>query len=394
MTKEELIAYIKEMKVRRAFTYEDQLKLIILDASPFTVWASDRNCIIKFWAGQCESLYGFGSEEALGKDFVDLFVAADEKVAARRDQVDIIDNAAVFHNIANDEGKNGNTLQLVTNCRRIKDPVTGEYWNAEMGLIIDYLEQEKERLKLIVAESQRISSCVTQFIDSTSQLKEHFLDRKASLNIAIRNCEKKAISLRRRIEFKRNISGIKIALSDITDKLNLIIDEYYSKIQTCASYDKCEETRQSFSKQYSEILDSFEDIVLDVEEISHEYDIDDAFISERDAILRDIASRSRSLSELAHSIMLSIEKEISDYRDQINPTPNLESGMYKLFVDMKQHISEYKKEADIYTDKALSDASVSNGKAELQIIRIQMEEKFNTLEQRFLEIQHQLSGEL
>ncbi|MCM1286888.1 MAG: PAS domain-containing protein [Clostridium sp.] len=394
MTKEELIAYIEEMKIKRAFTYEDQMKLIILDASPFTVWASDRNCIIKFWSGQCESLYGFSSEEVLGKDFVDLFVAPDEKVAARRDQIDIIDNAALFHNIANDKGKNGNTLQLVTNCRRIKDPVTGEYWNAEMGLIIDYLEQEKERLKLIVTESQRISSCVKQFIDNASQLKEHFLDRKMSLNTAIRNCEKKAITLRRRTEFKRNISVIKTALSDITDKLNSTVDEYYSKIQTCASYDKCEETRQSFFKQYNEILDSFEDIVLDVEEVSHEYDMDDTFISERDAILRDIASRSRSLSELAHSIMLKIEKEISDYRDQVNPMPNSESSMYKSFVDMKQRILEYKKDADIYTDKTLSDASVLNSETELQFIRIQMEEKFKTLEQQFLEIQHQLSGEL
>lgn len=149
MTKEELITYIKELESKRAFTYEDQMKLEILDNSPFTVWASDRNCIIKLWMGQCESLYGFSSKEVIGKDFVDLFVAKDEKVAARRDQINIIDNGAIFHNIANDIGKNGNTLQLITNCRRIIDPVSGECWNAEMGLIIDYLEQEKDRLKMI-----------------------------------------------------------------------------------------------------------------------------------------------------------------------------------------------------------------------------------------------------
>lgn len=145
MTKGELIDYIEELKAKRAFTYEDQMKLLILDSSPFTVWASDRNCKIRLWMGQCETLYGFSSKEAIGKDYVDLFVAEDEKVAARRDQIDIIDNEAVFHNIANDVGKNGNTLQLVTNCRRIKDPISGEYWNAEMGLVISYLDQEKDR---------------------------------------------------------------------------------------------------------------------------------------------------------------------------------------------------------------------------------------------------------
>ena len=55
--------------------------------------------------GQCEALYGYKSEDVLGKDFVDLFVAVDEQKAAREDQISIIDDGAVFHNIANDVGK-------------------------------------------------------------------------------------------------------------------------------------------------------------------------------------------------------------------------------------------------------------------------------------------------
>ena len=58
MSKEELLNHINEMKKKRAFTYEDQLKLSFIDSSPFTLWASDRNCKIKFWSGKCESLYG------------------------------------------------------------------------------------------------------------------------------------------------------------------------------------------------------------------------------------------------------------------------------------------------------------------------------------------------
>ena len=37
MTKEELIQYIKECKEKRAFTYEDRMKLAFLDSSPFTL---------------------------------------------------------------------------------------------------------------------------------------------------------------------------------------------------------------------------------------------------------------------------------------------------------------------------------------------------------------------
>lgn len=59
-----------------------------------------------------------------------------------------------------------------------------------MGLIIDYLEQEKDRLKTIIAESQQIKQCVTQFIKGANQYKDSFIERIASIKSAIRECEK------------------------------------------------------------------------------------------------------------------------------------------------------------------------------------------------------------
>lgn len=56
LTKEELISLLRELESQRAFTYEDRMKLEILDQSPFTIWASDRDCKITFWDGQCEHL--------------------------------------------------------------------------------------------------------------------------------------------------------------------------------------------------------------------------------------------------------------------------------------------------------------------------------------------------
>ena len=56
-----------------ANTYEDQLKLAILDKSPFTIWASDRNCMIKMWDGQCESMYGRKKEDEARKWFICLY---------------------------------------------------------------------------------------------------------------------------------------------------------------------------------------------------------------------------------------------------------------------------------------------------------------------------------
>lgn len=167
MNREELIKYIEKLEKQRAFTPEDRYLLTILDNSPFTIWASDRDCIIRFWEGQCESLYGYKKENVIGKDFVDLFVATDEKKAAREDQIAIIDTGEVFHNIANDYAKNGNTLRLLTNCWRMKSPDMDEYWNIEMGLIVDYYDKEIERLEEIVAESRMYNARIAHFLDLT-----------------------------------------------------------------------------------------------------------------------------------------------------------------------------------------------------------------------------------
>ena len=124
-TKEQLIAYIQKLEKNSDITYEDRMKLLILDGSPLTLSASDRDCRIKLWLCKSESLYGFSTEEAMGSDFVDLFVSKDERMQARLDQIKIIDNGEEFHNLAFDVAKSGNTLKLLTVCRRIEDPITG-----------------------------------------------------------------------------------------------------------------------------------------------------------------------------------------------------------------------------------------------------------------------------
>ena len=69
LTREELIELLKDLETKRAFSFEDQMKLLILDESPFTIWASDRNCKITFWSGKCESLYGYTASQAMGQDY-------------------------------------------------------------------------------------------------------------------------------------------------------------------------------------------------------------------------------------------------------------------------------------------------------------------------------------
>lgn len=388
MTKEELIAYIKEMETKRAFTYEDQMKLAILDNSPFTVWASDRNCKIKLWMGQCESLYGFSSKEAIGKDYVDLFVAEDEKAAARRDQIEIIDNEAVFHNIANDTGKNGNTLQLITNCRRIRDPVSGEYWNAEMGLIIDYLEQEKNRLKAIVIESQRIKSSVNQFVEDTKQVKDQFLDRKKSINTAIHDCEQKATALRRRTEFRKKVANIRSNLSKLSQEIDAVLDTYISKMQSCATFNDCEKVRQLFFKEYEIFSESLEDMALDLFEISCDYDLEQNLVSEKDALMKDMAFQFRLLAEIFHNIIREVEKEINDYKEQVSANPNSETGLYKDFIETKHAIFKLKEETEMFEDELSIQIINAPSRLDLKTIKEDAETRISFINQHIEELKN------
>lgn len=374
MTKEELIAYINEIQLKRAFTYEDQMKLEILDNSPFTVWASDRNCIIKLWMGQCESLYGFSREEALEKDYVDLFVANDEKVAARRDQIDIIDNGKIFHNIANDVGKNGNTLQLITNCRRIKDIKSGEYWNAEIGVVIDYLEEEKNQLKSRINESQRIKSYGAQFAEETNQAKERFANRKTSIFSAIKNCERNATLLRKRHECRTKMYDIRLGLDELSKNMNNICDSFILKMESCKSFNSCKETRQSFFKEQDTISDALEDYALDVFDISCDYSVEQNLVSDKDLLIKEMSYEFRTLSELAHNILNSIEKEKNDYKELVTPKPNCETGRYKLFLDIEQQVGKLKDQAEKYEDEFSIKVLKALNKHELEATRTHAED--------------------
>lgn len=392
MTKEELIAYIKEMKSKRAFEYEDQMKLEILDNSPFTVWASDRNCIIKLWMGQCESLYGFSSEEALNKDYVDLFVANDEKVAARRDQIEIIDNGKIFHNIANDIGKNGNTLQLITNCRRIKDIKSGEYWNAEIGVIIDYLEEEKIQLKSRINESQKIKSYGAQFAEEISQAKERFSNRKTSILSAIKNCERSATILRKRHECRTKMYDIHLRLDELSKNMNNTCDSYILKMDSCKSLNSCKETRQSFFKEQDIISDALEDYALDVFDISCDYSVEQNLVSDKDAFIKDMSYQYRTLSELAHSILRTVEKEKNDYKALVTSKPNCENGRYKLFLDIEQQVITLKSQAEKYEDEFSFQVLKAISKHELEAARTHAEDVVKQINLNMTEVKEKLKS--
>ena len=387
LTKEELISLLNKLEGQRAFTYEDRMKLEILDQSPFTIWASDRDCKITFWDGQCERLYGYTREQAIGRDFVDLFVAVDEQDAARDDQLRIIDHGEVFHNIANDHGRDGNVLHLITICRRIRDIETEEYWNAEMGLIIDYFEAEKERLNQVIAESQKVKSYTLQFKASVKQDKEHFLDRKKAITSSIWEYERTAISHGKRREFKKSVSTIQEAIKEIEDQLNATINKYIDLMGECRTYDSCEQTRLEFMTKYAETLNRFEDVVLDIEEIAQELNCPSSVMSGRDAVMRDEQQKYRLLANDAHDLLMKAEEEITEYK-KLNA--NADSERMKSFIERRERIKRIKDNIEIFDINnrpkllsAVTDDSV-------QSLRIEMENVFEGFENELNAIKEEM----
>lgn len=387
LTKEELISLLRELEGQRAFTYEDRMKLEILDQSPFTIWASDRDCKITFWDGQCEHLYGYTREQAIGRDYVDLFADVDEQAAARDDQLKIIDHGEVFHNIANDHGRDGNLLHLITNCRRIHDIRTGECWNAEMGLIIDYFEDEKERLNQVIAESRKVKSCVSQFLASVNQDREQFADRKKAINSSIRTYERIAISRGKRRDFKRSVAAIQEDIKEIEECLNTTIDRYFDLIQTCRTYDSCEQTRLDFMNTYAEILDRFEDVVLDIEEIAQELDCSSSVVSGRDAVMREASVKNGVLINYAHDLLMKAEGEITEYKG-INA--RADSARMQLLVGRRDRIQDIKERIDAFVDNIYAQLLRAETDDSVQQLRITMESGFKSFESELKAIKEEM----
>lgn len=336
MSREELITYIENLQTKRAFSRDDQYLLEILDASPFTIWASDRDCKIKLWTRQCEYLYGYKKEYVMGKDFVDLFVAEDEKKAAREDQISIIDHGEIFRNIANDVAKTGNSLRLLTNCWRMKSPDSNEYWNIEMGLIIDYFNQEENRLAEIIEESRAYKYRVTQFIELTRQIQRQFQERKRQLTEAIQDCKHIAVNARKKMEFKDRVDPIKSRLKNLNDRLTELIEKYIQLVQTCGSSIRCEEFSDEFKNYYQEkISDALEDIATDFEDISLDY-FDGGMVLGKDTVLKDTNVVFTKTYNRAYDLSNSISKKIDTYKAQV--TARRESAILQKYMELQERI--------------------------------------------------------
>jgi PAS domain S-box-containing protein len=129
-----------------------EIKLAIFDRLPMAVWACDRDCRIVFWNEAATRVYGYAAEEAVGKDFVELFVNPPERAKARVDCVEIIDRDHPIKNMAEDIDKHGNTHRLVTQCFAIYNVQGHPGLQAEISYEVQDIERLQEELVRIQGE--------------------------------------------------------------------------------------------------------------------------------------------------------------------------------------------------------------------------------------------------
>lgn len=130
-------------------TPDEQLKIAIFDQIPFTIWASTRDFRIVLWNRTSEDKYGYSSKEAVGRDYVELFVDELEKDDSKDDCLQIIDRDKKFKNfLAYDHAADGSTRTMLTNCFRVYDRTRNEYLQVEVGVSADELNLDLERDRL------------------------------------------------------------------------------------------------------------------------------------------------------------------------------------------------------------------------------------------------------
>lgn len=380
-TKEELIKLLLDFEGKRAFSYEDQLKLTILDKSPFTIWASDRNCIIKMWSGQCESMYGRRKEDVIGKDFVDLFVAPDEKAAARRDQLEIIDNEKEFHNIANDQGRNGNTLKLITNCFRIQDPETGEFWNAEMGVAIDYYEEEQKQLERNIEEGRLIQTLLTDFSETQNQYREQFFNRRASLDAAIRTGRLEAFKQQKTDQYTKSTQEIEQKIKEINHRIEEVNDEYAEKIKLCSSSLACVRMKNEYISVLRDVLIEFDNLVIDFEIISFELTNQSGVLRLRDEIMKATTANNTRLESFAQEVWLEATVAVKEYTE-LGTHIDTASPRLTQLKEQRDKVKELKDKIHIIADDIYSQLSNATTEDALNEIKTSMEKRYKEIEAR------------
>jgi PAS domain S-box-containing protein len=125
-----------------------------------SMWAAagpEANYAIRLWNRGAERLYGVSREEAIGENYLTLFVNELERDQAIADHADIVRTGQEFRNLANDIMADGSERLLLTVGFSLHDPSAQENLLAEVGIdVTDVPLEDAARLTRAREEAIRL----------------------------------------------------------------------------------------------------------------------------------------------------------------------------------------------------------------------------------------------
>ena len=192
ISKEALLQWLWKIKDEaHIVNREEWLMLEILKQMDFTIWACDRELKIQLWEGSCEKIYGKKREEAIGQNYLDMFVAPLEQYQSKKDALHIIDTGEPQGmRYCEDVDSRGFPIQVITQCCRIIEKKDGKEipLQAEMAINanIEKLIRESEEFISIQKTEQKeiersredciskLEACKKRILEAAEKRSDHF----------------------------------------------------------------------------------------------------------------------------------------------------------------------------------------------------------------------------
>lgn len=197
LTTDEIASLIYQIKKKRAIRWEDRVILQMVEKSPLTFWASDKDYKVVLWTDTCKDVY---HREMLGLPFYEM-ISIFERPQAMKDSLSVIEAdenklgplLADFKNYyTSDLEGESTTFNLVTNSMQLINDETGEKYYGEIGLPIDLTKAMAEH----DFRQKRFNKEVDEFNESVEQLQRKFDLGKKELLSKIRSERRLSASLK------------------------------------------------------------------------------------------------------------------------------------------------------------------------------------------------------
>lgn len=356
--------FIDELKKMRAFSESDRFKLKVVDNAPFSMWACDEEYIIRYWECECERIYGYSSEQAIGQRFLELFVAAPERNQAELECAKIIEGRSApgefINNIAVDFDSLGRDVTLMTNCFRIFDDESQKWLQAEIALPTD-VEKVVQKHANILRNYQKLRSTVVQYENDKKSFLDSIGARVKDLTAVTRkilNSRKKSVLQQEDIE---KLSTLQLSIMETNRKIVCDIDERLKVIQAAKSIEQCSSAsidyitcKNECRQMLDDIQDYLDDIVdeLRVDSISRVAELNQAkneAIIDSDAECNTLLLRINNLIQIAFDTSddLSFRDNNDIPRQKVDQYTSYVGDIQKLLATVKTKIGECTTKAQI-----------------------------------------------